>query len=383
MPRDSSGNYTLPTPYNPVLTGTTITTAWANTTMNDIAAALTDSLSRSGKGGVTSPFLIPDGTLAAPGLAFAGEQSTGLFRNGASQPTFTVGGVTLWAGTASHQFIVTAPGGEIINAPTTAVGLTVNENSTTFAIQVVGATGSSGSIAIQDGQTGTRNWGIFSGFTAPGSFDIRDITTPGTRITIDQYGAVTANAPSSGAAFTALGCTNQYTVTITGNSSIANQNFGLNIKAGTAGGTADYPLTVQVSSGTTIWQGFGDGSWWLYPSTNNQDLSGNVQFRAGYLDAPVRTATTTGTLSLSDRGKTIVLTGGAGSTVTLPNTFVANGSMILIVNLSGGAWNLAAAGTLTWLPSASTTQPRNLANNSVTTCWQNGANWYVWGLGIS
>lgn len=51
MPRDASGNYTLPST-NPVLSGDIITTAWGNGTMSDIATALQDSLSRTGQGGM-------------------------------------------------------------------------------------------------------------------------------------------------------------------------------------------------------------------------------------------------------------------------------------------------------------------------------------------
>lgn len=47
MPRDASGNYTLPAG-NPVIPNTIIATNWANTTMDDIAAALTASLSVDG-----------------------------------------------------------------------------------------------------------------------------------------------------------------------------------------------------------------------------------------------------------------------------------------------------------------------------------------------
>jgi hypothetical protein len=49
MPRNASGIYSLPAG-NPVVPGTVIASDWANPTMNDIAAALTDSLSRSGFG---------------------------------------------------------------------------------------------------------------------------------------------------------------------------------------------------------------------------------------------------------------------------------------------------------------------------------------------
>ena len=48
MPRDGSGNFSL-TAGNPVTSGTTITSTWANTTMPDIATALTASVCADGQ----------------------------------------------------------------------------------------------------------------------------------------------------------------------------------------------------------------------------------------------------------------------------------------------------------------------------------------------
>lgn len=48
MSRNGSGVYSLPAG-NPVVTGTTIASSWANNTMNDIAAALTDSVAADGQ----------------------------------------------------------------------------------------------------------------------------------------------------------------------------------------------------------------------------------------------------------------------------------------------------------------------------------------------
>ena len=48
MSRNGSGTYTLPAG-NPVVSGTTISSTWANTTLNNIAAALTDSLAADGQ----------------------------------------------------------------------------------------------------------------------------------------------------------------------------------------------------------------------------------------------------------------------------------------------------------------------------------------------
>src|SRR6478736_5961649 len=55
MPRNSSGVYTLPAG-NPVVTQTVIRAPWANTTMPDIAQALSDSMTRNGSGTATGSF---------------------------------------------------------------------------------------------------------------------------------------------------------------------------------------------------------------------------------------------------------------------------------------------------------------------------------------
>jgi hypothetical protein len=80
MPRDNSGNVTLPAG-NPVVSDTDITTAWCNPTMADIASMAQDSLSRSGKGGMLVPFQNIDGTVTAPGVTFTNQAGTGFYRS--------------------------------------------------------------------------------------------------------------------------------------------------------------------------------------------------------------------------------------------------------------------------------------------------------------
>jgi hypothetical protein len=48
MSRNGSGTYSLPAG-NPVVTGTTITTTWANNTLTDMANALTGSVASDGQ----------------------------------------------------------------------------------------------------------------------------------------------------------------------------------------------------------------------------------------------------------------------------------------------------------------------------------------------
>lgn len=57
MARNAAGIYTLPLP--PAVPDTFITAEWANATMNDIAATLTASLDREGRGSMNSPLRLP------------------------------------------------------------------------------------------------------------------------------------------------------------------------------------------------------------------------------------------------------------------------------------------------------------------------------------
>ena len=97
MSRDASGTYTLAAG-NPVATGTTIESSWANSTLDDIADALTDSLSRTGQGGMLTEFRFADGSAAQPGLSWTTETNTGFYRDGFQDMRAVVSGVnaTRW-----------------------------------------------------------------------------------------------------------------------------------------------------------------------------------------------------------------------------------------------------------------------------------------------
>lgn len=90
MPRDSNGVYSLPAG-NPVVTLTTITTTWANTTLADISTALTNSLDRAGSGGMTGQLKLANGTIGSPALTWGTEPTSGLYRAGAGDFRFSVG----------------------------------------------------------------------------------------------------------------------------------------------------------------------------------------------------------------------------------------------------------------------------------------------------
>lgn len=95
MPRNSAGTYTLPAG-NPVITDTPIESdGWANPTLSDIASELTNSLDRAGRGGMTGPFSITDGTLASPGLRWTTDTNNGLYRFAADDWFAVAGGVAV------------------------------------------------------------------------------------------------------------------------------------------------------------------------------------------------------------------------------------------------------------------------------------------------
>lgn len=124
MPRDSSGQMTL-TSGNPVVSGTTIDSSWANTTVADLAAEIEDSLSRSGKGGMLVPFNNSDGTVTAPGITFTNGTGTGFYRSAAGLGVAVAGALKmLFASTlATVKTALKVEGGlEVVGNVTTADG---------------------------------------------------------------------------------------------------------------------------------------------------------------------------------------------------------------------------------------------------------------------
>lgn len=107
MPRNASG--TMSNPNSPPVTNTVITVTRAATWESDVVAELSDSLSRSGKGGLTAALRGIDGTLAAPALSFTSETGTGFFRNAASDFRLAIAGVLRWLINATDGHKVISP----------------------------------------------------------------------------------------------------------------------------------------------------------------------------------------------------------------------------------------------------------------------------------
>lgn len=166
MPRNSSGVYTLPSG-NPVVPGTTIDAAWANDTMEDMANELTNSLSRTGAGGMLAPFRIADGTVTGPGLSYLNETNTGLYRSGAGSTWMSVLGVN----TVQFSTVgLTIPFGKALTAQGNA--------SVAGTLAVVGATTLASTLAVTGALTATG--GVLGNVTAgSGTSTFNNVTING------------------------------------------------------------------------------------------------------------------------------------------------------------------------------------------------------------
>lgn len=94
MPRNPSGTYTLPEAA--FVPGTVISSTAVNSDFSDIANALTDSLSRSGDGGMQAQL-----PMDATGFAYTNDPDTGMVRTGTNAQALKCGGSNIVTVTTS------------------------------------------------------------------------------------------------------------------------------------------------------------------------------------------------------------------------------------------------------------------------------------------
>jgi hypothetical protein len=120
MSRNGSGTYALPAG-NPVVTGTTISTTWANNTLSDIANALTGSLAADGQTTATGPLNMGTQKITNVGTGTASTDVVNLAQF--QTPTFT-GDVTM-----SSTGYVLIPSGTTAQRPVSPVNGEIRYNS--------------------------------------------------------------------------------------------------------------------------------------------------------------------------------------------------------------------------------------------------------------
>lgn len=168
MSRNGSGTYSLPAG-NPVVTQTTISSSWANTTMNDLAAALTDSVAADGQTPMTGNLDLNThkivnlvaGSAAGDAIEFAQFKT----------PTFT-GNVTM-----SSTGFALIPAGTTAERPVSPANGQIRYNTTTAQFEGYqggawgqlggGATGAGGDeVFVENSRVVTTNYTIPVGKSA-------------------------------------------------------------------------------------------------------------------------------------------------------------------------------------------------------------------------
>ncbi len=135
MARNGSGTYNLPAG-NPVVTGTTISSTWANTTLSDMASALTGSIASDGQ---TTPLAnLPMGGYAHTGVANATVRTqyaaVAQVQDNTAQYLNTISGTDVITATANFGMSAYATG-QVFNF----VAAGTNTGATTLNINAIGA----------------------------------------------------------------------------------------------------------------------------------------------------------------------------------------------------------------------------------------------------
>ena len=269
MARDTNGTMSLASG-NPVTSGTSITATWANTTLSDLANEVTNSLDRSGRGGMLAAFKALDGSLSAPGLAWTNEPTTGFFRSTTNDMQATVGGtpVMRWLATGTKTWdaanaawgvIATTDTAQTVSAlKTFSAGLTVSSGTTSLQAATATSLSVGGSAVVTAAGVGT---------TVPSPTGTGASGTWGINITGSAASATTASSATTATSATS-----------------ASSAAAVSITNDTSSSATHYPLLSTSSSGTGSAK---TSSTRLYfvPSSGNLTAAGNV---TAYSDARVK-----------------------------------------------------------------------------------------------
>ena len=370
MPRDASGNYTLPSSVNPVVAGTNITVTWGNTTLGDVAQGVTDSLDRFGRGGMQGPFKSADGAVGAPGLTFNNEATTGIFRPAAGQIAFAAAGATIGLFTATG---LTAPAFAPDGAAVPAAGMfrpganTLGFSTNTIERLRIDGSGFIGinraaNTAIVDIQSDANAVVRVRGGTAinEGAAFFGASGSDTTRFAIGQISRIAGGTPGNDAMFGAPG----YLSFMTGGLGTAQERMRILAAGGTvfngiapfialaynqSGGTPSYWELAAAGHATLVNAGTGSNGSWRFNVGNGGleamriDSSGNVvinaavagaQFhvRGGSVTSIFDTATGDGRIELRNNGTRA----GFIYWDAAENRFLADNGRVMTFYTSGG-----------------------------------------------
>jgi hypothetical protein len=323
------------------------------------------------------------GTAAAPGIAFAAELGSGLYRVGAGDVGLSILGVEVmdWQAATITAFNSAIAGVAVLQAVNTATAATqdLRENLTagSSSLSLYVANQNRATAVLTGGPTAAQA-ALFTTSAIPLVFGVNGNYAG----QIASGGGWTIPAPTSGVALTLTGVANSQTLLIN-SSATSGQGFGLQIHAGST--TADTWLNASnAASSATFMVGYGDGEIVIAAPPAGTNQSGTL-FQVGYLDIPQNLQNAAYQLVLTDRGKHIYSSTGL-TTLTIPANSVTAfpvGTAITFVNVGSAATIALATDTLRWMPSG-TTGNRTLAQFGQCTLLKVAATaWTITGVGIS
>ncbi len=293
MPRDPNGDYNLPLP--PVTASTVIATTWANPTMDDLAVAATDSLSRSGKGAMQAPIRNVVGSAGLPAITFNDDPGSGAYLFGVNDMRVSInsvdvmrwtdGSVEIWDGVAFREILVagligsndvanesTVPGSSVTTAlnqlaldPTTDG---VGNDSTLPGVYLTEALDSIGTdnVANTSGVTGVTTTDALNTLNAASSPDSDDVAN----VSFVPGASVSDALDNLDSTISALGSSS-----VANNSSVPGPNVtdALNtLQSDTTNLSSDDIANDSVFAGVSVTDAFND----IDSDTVNNTLGGNL-----------------------------------------------------------------------------------------------------------
>lgn len=326
----------------------------------------------------------PNGSAAAPGIAFANDTTTGLYLAASHQLGFATGGIAAGAIDANQGWSIPGASGE--NTLTVAG----SANHYAAVLNASGTSGQSFGLEINAGSTSADIALLVQNQALSATFlelfgDGHGTLGPSSSLGLSwaTSGALTVAAATSAVSLLVDGAANQYAQKIAG-SSTSNQSFGLQIAAGTS--ASDAALNIQTQGASTILSVYGDGEALLATPTAATNQTAGF-YQVGYLDMPVNIVNSGAyTLAFSDRGKMVIQ--DAASNVVIPAHTITNfpvGTTIMVCNNSGSTIDVTlATDTLVWLPSNTSGGTRVLASYGIATLVKvTSTEWFIFGFGIT
>ena len=178
MSRNGSGTYSLPSG-NPVVTGTTISSTWANNTLTDIATAITGSVAADGQTPITGALQMGGNKLTGMGTATVSGNAVEYtqFVNAFIDPTITGDLTVTGNGSFGGTGALKLPSGTTAEEPLVPVNGMIRYNSDTGLFEGYqsgawgqiggGATGGGGDqVFVENSMIVTTSYAIPSGKSA-------------------------------------------------------------------------------------------------------------------------------------------------------------------------------------------------------------------------